>query len=240
MGTVQGRHFHELQSDMSNKMRSSGTKHGSIEKDRAEHAQIREKIKQYQDEALTTFTELQAEKRAGGNALEIDQKGRDAKELLDKKLKPLETRSGVLNSRISNPPSELNRLEEPFAGFESNSALRQQLLLKNAIQSAMRDGKSFATFPGRESAKWKLYVDEKTGRSRIEPNLKQVVKDLGGKNSGLTIQQINLPPAANGDPVKALGVTWAPEDAARIMKEGVPFAKGGMVERNSVDNRRYL
>ena len=240
MGTVQGRHFHELQSDLSKDMRSSGTTHGSLEKDQADYAKIREQIKQQHDETLDTLRDLRAEKRAGGNALEIAQKELDARKLHDKKLKPLEKRSDILSIRISNPPSKEMRLEEPFAGFETNAALRQQLLLKNAIQSAMRDGKSFATFPGRESSKWKLYVDEETGRSRVEPNLKQVAKDLGGKNAGIDVRWIELPPDANGQPVTALGITWPPSAAERIIKEGVPFAKGGSVERRPDDNRRYL
>ena len=240
MGTVQGRHFHELQSDLSKDMRSSGTTHGSLEKDQADYVKIREQIKQQHDETLDTLRDLRAEKRAGGNALEIAQKELDARKLHDRKLKPLEKRSDILSIRISNPPSKEIRLEEPFAGFETNAALRQQLLLKNAIQSAMRDGKSFATFPGRESIKPELYVDEETGRSRVEPNLKQVAKDLGGKNAGIDVRWIELPPDAKGQPVTVLGITWPPSAAERIIKEGVPFAKGGSVERRPDDNRRYL
>jgi hypothetical protein len=112
--------------------------------------------------------------------------------------------------------------------------VRQQLLMKNAIQAAMRDGKRFATFPGNESDKPQLYA------GKVLPNLKQVIKDLGGEKSGLELRQIELPPDKDGRPITATGVVWSPEAAARIMKTGVPFAKGGSVERLSADTRRYL
>ena len=98
----------------------------------------------------------------------------------------------------------------------------------------MRDGKRFATFPGNESDRPQLYVD------KVMPNLKQVIKDLGGEKSGLELRQIELPPDKNGRPITATGVVWSPEAAARIAEKGVPFAKGGMVERQSADTRRYL
>jgi len=151
---------------------------------------------------------------------------------LDEGTRAMEKRISILGGRLRDraPYS----LEEPFAGFETNQMVRQQLLMKNAIQSAMRDGKSFATFPGTEAAKPQLYVD------KVRPNLKQVIKDLGGEKSGLELRQIQLPPDKDGNPITALGVVWSPEAVARIVEKGVPFAKGGMVERQSADTRRYL
>ena len=65
---------------------------------------------------------------------------------------------------------------------------------------------------------------------------KQVVKDLG---PGFEIRPIELP-VGDVDAINTLGVTWSPEAAARILKTGVPFNKGGMVERKADDNRRYM
>jgi hypothetical protein len=142
-----------------------------------------------------------------------------------------------LGNRMRNPSASY-ALQEPFAGFETNSNVRSQLLMKNAIYSAMKDGKNFATFPGEESAQAQLYV------GKVMPNLKQIAKDLGGDKAGISVTPIQLPPATKGNapgvPVTAWGITWSPEAAARITKSGMPFAKGGMVERQPDDNRRYL
>ena len=233
MGTVQGRHFHELQSDLSKDMRKSGTVGGSAAKDTKELDSLQAQINKYRDDTFAQFQAFQQEHKNGtldyAGYMEKQQKARDA---LENKINPLEQRMSVLGSRTrSNAPYSL---QEPFAGFETNPMVRQQLLMKNAIQSAMRDGKSFATFPGNESAKPQLYV------GKVTPNLKQVIKDLGGEKSGLELRQIELPPDKDGRPITATGVVWSPEAAARIMKTGVPFAKGGSVERLSADNRRYL
>jgi hypothetical protein len=34
-------------------------------------------------------------------------------------------------------------------------------------------------------------------------------------------------------------IAWSPEAAQKLQKSGIPFAKGGMVERNNHDNRSY-
>ena len=223
MGTVQGRHFHELQSDLSKDMRKSGTVGGSAAKDTKELDSLQVQINKHRDDTFAQVQAFQQENKNGtldyAGYMEKQQKARDA---LENKINPLERRISVLSSRIrSNAPYSL---QEPFAGFETNPMVRQQLLMKNAIQSAMRDGKSFATFPGNESAKPQLYV------GKIQPNLKQVIKDLGGEKSGLELRQIELPPDKDGNSITATGVVWSPEAAARIMKTGVPFAKGGMVQ----------
>jgi hypothetical protein len=123
----------------------------------------------------------------------------------------------------------------------------QQLLMKNAIQAAMRNGENFVTFPGTASAQSQLYEG-------VLNNLRQVVKDMGGEKSGLEVRTIELPPTTYsvqnsrtakfthdiGTPLNAVGVIWGPEAADRISKTGVPFKDGGSVERVTTDNRRYL
>jgi hypothetical protein len=153
---------------------------------------------------------------------EIEQQEETARKTLDENVRAMEKRVGILGVRVRG--NGTYSLEEPFAGFETNPMVRQQLLMKNAIQSAMRDGKGFATFPGAESNQPALYV------GKVQPNLKQVIKDLGGEKSGLELRQIELPPDKDGNPITATGVVWSPEAAARIMKTGVPFAAGGMVQ----------
>ena len=107
-----------------------------------------------------------------------------------------------------------------------------QLLIKNAIQSSIRAGQDFVTFPGKESDKPKLY-------EKLLPNLKQAVKDLGGEKAGFEIKPITLPNPGGTEPT-VWGVIWSPDTAAKAIEKGVPFNKGGMVERQPNDNRRYL
>ena len=253
MGPVQGRHFHELQSDLSRDMRQSGTTSGSLAKDQAEYNKLQGELRQEQQKAMDKLQELQAQKRAltqdGGfspaDLTRIEEEEKAARKALDKGTQAMEKRISILGARIRDKASY--SLEEPFAGFETNQMVRQQLLMKNAIQSAMREGKSFATFPGNESLFPNLYV------GKVQPNLKQVIKDLGGEKSGLELRQIELPPTTVeitrrngtvthplGTPVSAWGVVWSPEAAARIMKTGVPFAKGGSVEKSNTDHRAYI
>lgn len=234
-GTIQGRHFHELQSDIYDEIRKKGPLHGNREKDVAEAASIQAQLEKNMSDALDKKLAVQAQARENPIS-EADYRAKMSeidKNLHEQNVK-IEHRLSTVNSRINSSKEVSYSMEEPFAGFESNSNLRRQLLMKNAIQSAMRDGKRFATFPGAESDYPKLYV------GKIYPNLKQVIKDLGGEKSGLEIRQIELPPDKQGNPITAWGVVWSPEAAARVVEKGVPFAKGGMVERQSADTRRYL
>lgn len=240
IGVVQGRHFHELQSDLSRDMRKFGTTSGSVEKDSAEYNKLQGELRQAQQKTMDELQKLQAQKRTltqdGGfnvaDLTRIEEEEKAARSALDKGTQAMEKRISILGARVRDKAPY--SLDEPFAGFETNQMVRQQLLMKNAIQSAMRDGKRFATFPGAESTQPKLYVN------KVEPNLKQVIKDFGGKGSGLELRQIELPPDKDGTPITATGVVWSPEAAARIMKTGVPFAKGGSVDKSNTDYRAYI
>jgi hypothetical protein len=239
-GTLQGRHFHELQSDLSKDMRKSGTTSGNASKDQAEYNKLQNEVQQSKQKAMDKLQVLQQEKRDKIKAgtlpntrlKEIETEEEAIRKSLDTGIRAMEKRISILGGRVRDKASY--SLQEPFAGFETNQMVRQQLLMKNAIQSAMRDGKGFATFPGAESNNPNLYV------GKVELNLKQVIKDLGGKESGVELRLIELPPDKDGRPITATGVVWSPEAAARIAEKGIPFAKGGMVERQSADTRRYL
>jgi hypothetical protein len=201
---LKGRHVHELQSDLSRDMRELGPKGGSLEKDQAELATLKSKL-------------------AGVDELDPTQKIEKAK--LDKRVDALERRISLTS------PGKYS-LEQPFANFETNPTVRMQLLIKNAIQSTMRAGDNFVTFPGKESDKAKLY-------EKLLPNLKQAVKDLGGEKAGFEIKPITLPNPGGTEPT-VWGVVWSPETATKTLEKGIPFSKGGMVERKTDDNRRYL
>jgi hypothetical protein len=201
---LNGRHVHELQSDLAQDVRELGHKGKSVDKDREELAELKTKF----------------------NAMdELDPTQKIERAKLDKRIDTLERRISV------TAPGKYT-LEQPFAGFETSPAVEMQLLMKNAIQSTMRAGQDFVTFPGKESAKAQLY-------EKVLPNLKQVVKDLGGEKAGFDIKPITLPNPGKNEPT-VWGVVWSPETAAKVLEKGIPFKKGGMVERKTDDNRRYL
>ena len=233
MGTVQGRHFHELQSDLYNTMTKEGSVHGNRAKDQAEFAKLEAQRTKNQSDALDQKQALQVQNRENPMSTEdYVSRMKEIDKTLAEKNQGVEHRIGIVSRRSSkNAPYNI---QEPFANYETSPDVRRQMLMKGAIHSAIKDGKAFATFPGAESAQPQLYV------GKIYPNLKQVAKDLGGEKAGFDVRQIQLPPDKDGNPITAWGITWSPETAARIVEKGIPFAKGGMVERQSADTRRYL
>ena len=231
-GMLKGRHYHELQSDLAQDIRGKGPKTGNIEKDKIEFDLLSEK-----------------RQKMMLNLVDNPPATEKARAAIDVEMAKLDDRIGKLNNRMiaAKRGDQTYYLEEPFAGTENRSSIVQQLLMKNAIQATMREGLNFVTFPGTASAQAHLYEG-------VRNNLKQVIKDLGGEKSGLELKMIELPPTTQevfnkrtnkpthelGKPLNAFGVVWGPEAAARILENGIPFAKGGMVERNTSDNRRYL
>ena len=255
-GTKSGMYVHELQSDRFDDLIKKGPKGGSPEKDKKElialNIQVRDKVNMpIYDGTSKGGEKYGAEIGPASDRLNIFNRAADAvsisydkigstkkinelfaaypneKELIKDAIK-IAQRQRVLSSsqRIG---SQAHQLEESFAGMETSPQVVQQLLAKNAIVAAMQRGKEFVAFPGKESSQSQLY-------EKLPANLKQVVKDLG---SGFEIRPIELP-VGDVDALNTLGVTWSPEAAARILKTGVPFNKGGMVERQANDNRRYL
>jgi hypothetical protein len=68
MGTIEGRHFHELQSDLSKDMRTKGATFGSAAKDQAEYDKLINQIKQTRDPILDELQVLEQEKIKGINS----------------------------------------------------------------------------------------------------------------------------------------------------------------------------
>lgn len=130
MGEVKGRHFHELQSDLAQDIRQKGPQGGSLERDEAELATLRQKAGEMRANPQHAETEL----------AKIDNRILTVSKRMQKTKK-----GGGYN------------LEQPFAGFETSPSVEQQLLMKNSIQATMRSGGRFATFPGAESAQAGLY-----------------------------------------------------------------------------------
>ena len=267
VGKKEGMYIHELQSDMLDDLMKTGKKGGSKEKDLKELDEFMKKKEQLLAIPENPTAEQLLEAKTRNSLIERASMGAAAKvkdfvndlikdtpkyaEAIIEGLK-INTRLGTLNVRTRSSAKNLYSIPEPVAGITESPQVAQQLMAKNAIVAAMQRGKEFVSFPGAESTQSQLYA-------KLPNNLKQVVKDLG---PGFEIRQIELPklgkpkgtasvaadgtitrptaPDYSGEPLVTLGVTWSPEAAARILKTGVPFAKGGMVERQTDDNRRYL
>ena len=238
---LKGRHVHELQSDLSKDVKELGPKSGSLEKDQKELDGLLAKETKLMQES----SDLSSRFIAMPNNDPLAKKTGDSVLALNAEIVKLDQRKNVLENRIFGPKSteapyerDITKrksnyvLEEPFANFEAAPAVEMQLLIKNAIQSSIRAGQDFVTFPGKESKQAQLY-------EKLLPNLKQAVKDLGGEKAGFEIKPITLP-NPTGDSPTVYGVIWSPETAAKAIEKGVPFNKGGMVERKTDDNRRYL
>jgi len=256
-GTKSGMYVHELQSDRLDDLIKKGPKGGSPEKDKKElialNIQVKDKIGMpVHDGTPEGMARYGAEIGPASDRANIFNKAADAisiksfdkngaNEKIDalmatypdqidliKDALKIAQRQRVLTGSMRKG-SQAHQLEESFAGMETSPQVVQQLLVKNAIVAAMQRGKEFISFPGKESSQAQLY-------EKLPGNLKQVIKDLG---PGFEIRPIELP-VGDVDAINTLGVTWSPEAAARILKTGVPFKNGGMVERKTDDNRRYL
>lgn len=166
---------------------------------------------------------------------------------------------GRLQSQLQAMGDRTYDVTPAFTGMEDSPQVLQQLMAKNVVLSGIKRNKNYVAFPGAESDQAQIY-------KKLPRNLEQVVKDLG---PGFELQMVEVPlPAgvhhtklykmekagtikfptdANGIAIKdappvmmSPAIVWGPEAAARIMKQGVRFNDGGMVERQPDDNRRYL
>jgi hypothetical protein len=158
------------------------------------------------------------------NASKADQFAQDLVKNI-KRVDKLKDRVGML----TNTPKGRYLIEEPIASIETQPQVVQQLLIKNAIIGAMQRGKSFISFPGTESKQAKIYKN-------LPNNLKQVLKDLG---EGFETMPLVLKDK-KGVERSHLTLIWEDNTAQRLLNNGVKFKKGGMVEKSSTDNRRYL
>lgn len=162
---------------------------------------------------------------------EVETKLRDRYDMPDSEVYRLMGREKVLKERLDKRHSSKAApysLDEVFAGMENSPQVMQQLMAKNAIQGAIQRGARFVAFPGKESDQAQLY-------EKLPRNLDAVVKDLG---PGFTRTTVTLP-IPDAEPAMFNAIAWSPEAAQKLQKSGIPFAKGGMVERNNHDNRSY-
>jgi hypothetical protein len=162
---------------------------------------------------------------------QVEEKLRSRAGMPDNEVFSLLGRRKILENRLNEGPfreSPTYSIEEAFPGMERSPQVAQQLMVKNTVSAAVQRGDQFVAFPGKESAQKQLY-------EKLEPNLKAVVKELG---PGFEFRTIDLP-LPGGETGQFRAITWGSEAAERLQKQGIPFAKGGMVERKTDDNRSY-
>ena len=128
----------------------------------------------------------------------------------------------------------ISEAKEAFPNMVTNSKALQQLLAKNAIKGAIDMDKRYISFPQAGSSnRPELYAN-------LKQNLQAVAKDLG---PGFEVGVIRYTDeAAMGEEFTSpqIALMWTPEAAARVKTKGVPFAKGGFVERNVYNHQKYL
>ena len=124
------------------------------------------------------------------------------------------------SDRLDDLRKRENKATEPFKGMKDQPQTTQQLMIKSVIAAAAQRGDRFVAFPGAESDQAQLY-------EKLPRNLNEVIKDLG---PGFEVRPIELTDAT-GTVRQHPGVVISPEGAARLLKQGVPFAEGGEVKK---------
>lgn len=240
---VKGIFLHELQSDRLDDIVKKGAASGSRAKDLQEGEAIQARYKE-----LRALGEN--ESNIVHQVREIARMGTSSPEAKSAKSKELyaqypESKEQITEAfKLANREKDLQRrtysgtykVGESFAGMETNKGAMQQLMIKNAVAAAMQRGDEFVAFPVTKgpgaSKQAQLY-------ERLPFNAKQVIKDLGGEKLGFELRLMDLP-MNNETNAQTVGLFWGKPAREHVMKTGVPFAKGGSVERKTSDNRRYL
>jgi hypothetical protein len=109
---------------------------------------------------------------------------------------------------------------EAYPGMAKSPQVIQQLMIKNAVQGGIKRNTDIVLFPGSDSNQAQLY-------EKLPNNLRAVLKDLG---PGFKMEKIAVP-NEKGDIIERYGITWDKKAAERLQREGVRFAKGGLVEK---------
>jgi hypothetical protein len=205
MGATKGIYVHELQSDRLDDIRKSGPLGGSSKKDYETRLMP---LESEHSNLLKEYMELRA-------------KNPGSPDLAEKK-KTLASLDRKRNAMLERVMSGKYALKESFPGMEDSPQVIQQLMAKNAVAGAIERGANFVAFPGAESAQAQLY-------EKLPNNLRQVVKDLG---PGFEYRSVTLQ-SSDGKDIMHPAIVWGPEGVAKTRKEGIPFKKGGMVDKNT-------
>jgi hypothetical protein len=259
-GQMQAMHVLELQADRLDDLRTLGKRGSSVEKDREladKHDAVIEQLltpfpkgsnqRDYLDTTRTSMMMELTEKprpdmsgltgmdRALGllGNLPDELQGVGQKMLNEIKAQvPAKRRLLASEYMIEKAPPTYN-IHEAFAGMEHKPQEVQQLLMKNAINGAIERGLNMVSFPSVESKQAQLYRN-------VANNMKQVIKDLGGEKSGFELLMVEHKDGLTGKTYQSPAIRWGDETADKLRQTGIPFKKGGLVERKMDDNRTYL
>lgn len=251
-GQTQALHVLELQSDRLDDLRKLGRRGSSVEKDRElinkYDAEIDKILQPYgrgsnertylEDLRTNMLQELMVGHKSGEGRTpmdrvleEIDALPPQLQDAAQKMLK--EVKAQIPAKRRVTKEETPYSIYEPFAGMEHKPQELQQLLIKNAINGAIERGLNMVSFPYVESKESQLYRN-------IPNNLRQVIKDLGGEKSGLELLMVEHKDGLTGKTYNSPAIRWGDETADRLRQTGIPFKKGGLVERKMDDNRTYV
>jgi hypothetical protein len=236
-GNTKVMHMIELQSDLLDDIFKKGSKSGNKASDTEELKKLGASIKAMSasderigkaakalDNIRATYSAMPNSDRSAAYKKVIQQNPEIEKELIEYlKLRDKEARLNI-RTRIGD-----YSLQEAFPGMEGSPQVVQQMMIKNAIGAAMQRGVNAVTFPGKESAQAQLY-------EKLYPNLKQAVKDIG---AGLEVRQIELYDSF-GMPYSHWGVVWDDSTAKKVLNQGIRFNKGGLVDKQDSDNRKFI
>jgi hypothetical protein len=236
-GNTKVMHMIELQSDLLDDIFKKGSKSGNKASDTEELKKLGASIKAMSasderigkaakalDNIRATYSAMPNSDRSAAYKKVIQQNPEIEKELIEYlKLRDKEARLNI-RTRIGD-----YSLKEAFPGMEGSPQVVQQMMIKNAIGAAMQRGVNAVTFPGKESAQAQLY-------EKLYPNLKQAVKDIG---AGLEVRQIELYDSF-GVPYSHWGVVWDDSTAKKVLNQGIRFNKGGLVDKQDSDNRKFI
>jgi hypothetical protein len=209
-GKKKGMFVTELQSDRLDDLTVSGAKAGSREKDMKEFAEL-------QDAAAARKAQIDEFQYLVDRGEDVAKNEIKLKQAQIEQARD-EQRMAKLLGRTRGRGAY--NIEEAFPGMERNPQVVQQLMIKNAVVGGIQRGKDAVLFPGADSAQKQLY-------EKLPNNIKAVLKDLG---PGFKME--NLPmESENGDIINRISITWDKKAAERLQKQGVRFAKGGLVEK---------
>jgi len=214
----------ELQSDRLDDLRKFGVKGGSSYKDIEEYNKLDQQI-----DDVVRDARIFIGNRNFKDLDEVEQKkyfefGIQENKLVQKQ-KQLRNRLEYLKENDPN----LYGISEAFPGMADMPQVTQQLMIKNAVAAAIQRKNQFVLFPGADSAQPQLY-------EKLPNNVRTVVKDLG---PGFEIKKVPME-SENGDVVERIGIFWDDNAAKRVAKEGVRFAKGGLVDKNDLPDQKYI
>jgi len=259
-GQTQALHVLELQADRLDDLRTLGKRGSSVEKDREladKHDAVIEQLltpfpkgsnqRDYLDTTRTSMMMELTEKsrpdqsgltgmdRALGllGDLPDELQGVGQKMLNEIKAQVPAKRRLLASEYLIEKAPPTYRIHEAFAGMEHKPQEVQQLLMKNALNGAIERGLNMVSFPSVESKEAQLYRN-------VVNNMRQVIKDLGGEKAGFELLMVEHKNGVTGKTYQSPAIRWGDETADKLRQTGIPFKKGGLVERKMDDNRTYL